>query len=120
MILHMYAIFDAATKAYTRPFFMLNEAVAARTFGNMVNDPASEISRNPGDYTLYYLGTFDDNTGLQVPSDPQSLGNGLAYETTPGRRAGPDQEETYERRIHREALESEGVIAGPGAEGGQV
>lgn len=74
MILKMYAVFDSATEMYGRPFFMVADGQAMRSFKDQVNakDATNELSNHPDDFTLFALGDFDDNTGrfrvLDVPS----------------------------------------------------
>nr|DAV55806.1 MAG TPA: DNA binding protein [Microviridae sp.] len=63
MILHIYSIFDNKARAYLPPFFMVNDQVAYRAFADAVADPSHQFSKNPNDYCLYCIGSFDDSTG---------------------------------------------------------
>lgn len=77
MIFIACAVFDNKVKAFMPPFFQVNEAVAKRSFGDVANNYETAIGRNPDDYCLYVIGTFDDNTG-ELRSFPQHINLGLA------------------------------------------
>jgi len=76
MILQMFSIYDSVVGAYMRPFFMQNRAVAVREVCRAIEDPSSELAKNAKDCALYYIGEFDDYTGVMHPNpQPVSLGN---------------------------------------------
>jgi hypothetical protein len=84
MILNTYSIYDSAAKAYIQPFFMHNDGLAIRAFqGNVNSTEENNISKYPDQFTLYKIGTFDDQTATITPEDPISLGNGLTFQETP-------------------------------------
>ena len=58
-------ILDTAAGAYGRPAFVASEGVAIRQFQDEVNRESddNQLYRHPDDFQLFYLGTFDDNTG---------------------------------------------------------
>lgn len=56
----MLSIYDSKARAFISPWFAINLQVAARSFADVVNNPAQVIHNNPEDFTLYHLGTFDD------------------------------------------------------------
>jgi len=59
------SIMDTAAGAYGRPAFVASEGVAVRQFQDEVNRSSddNQLYKHPDDFNLYYLGTFDDNTG---------------------------------------------------------
>ncbi|AKI26941.1 DNA binding protein VP4 [Gokushovirinae Fen7875_21] len=67
------AIRDQAAAVYSRPFFVPTLGMAMRSFYDEAqrDAPDNELFRHPEDFTLWHLGTFDDNTGrfsnLEVP-----------------------------------------------------
>lgn len=70
---------DAKSEVWMAPMFVRTKGEALRSFVDEVNsDPSkSAIAAHPEDYTLFYLGTFDQLTGLLVPAvQPESLGVG--------------------------------------------
>lgn len=63
MQLKMFSIRDSKAEIYNRPFFTHTLGEAEREFTRISNDPQSQISQFPEDYDLYYVGTYDDNSG---------------------------------------------------------
>lgn len=60
----VYSIYDAKTKVFSKPFHALTEGEAERSFQQVVNDDRSNLFQFPEDYDLYYIGRYDDQTGL--------------------------------------------------------
>ena len=73
MKLNIYTIFDSATGAYMRPFFMQSDGQATRSF----SDIAHEIGKHPEDYTLHRIGIFDDAKGSITPEDKECIATAL-------------------------------------------
>ncbi|WNK13535.1 MAG: nonstructural protein [Microvirus sp.] len=65
----IYSLRDTKADAFAQPFFAPNRSVAIRNYLAASEDPASIISRFPGDFSLYEIGLFDDNTGI-IESHP--------------------------------------------------
>lgn len=63
MILSVYSIYDEKAAAYLNPFYSQNDNVAIRAIAEILHDPLHAFSRFPSDYTLYYLGEFDNIIG---------------------------------------------------------
>lgn len=66
MIRGVYAIKDLKS-TFWQPFCHHNDQSATREFANMVNAD-NVVSQNPGDFELWNLGTYDDQTGTLVSS----------------------------------------------------
>lgn len=64
MKLNIYSIFDSASGLYSRPFFTQSDAEAIRSFSDIAQDADHPIGKHPEDYTLFRIGTFDDNSAL--------------------------------------------------------
>lgn len=73
MYLRMYAVYDLKAVAFLQPFFSNSNGSAIRAFEDVVNDGQSPIAKHPGDYQLFELAGFDDNTGSLVPLSPTKL-----------------------------------------------
>ncbi len=80
MILQIFDIFDSATGSYARPFFMLSKGEATRAFVDIINDDQSSIHKHPEDFTLFHLGSFDQETAefKSLPA-PSSMGKAIQY-----------------------------------------
>ena len=83
MILHICAVFDSASQAYGRPIFAAAKGHAMRSFKDEVlrADPNNDLHNHPEDFTLFYLGFFDDNTGVINAMAPEQLLRGLDVQT---------------------------------------
>jgi len=80
MKLEIFAVYDIKARAYLPPFFLPRKEMAARIFGECINSKEHQFGRHPADYTLFHLGTFDDeNAELSCPHAPHSMGAGVEY-----------------------------------------
>lgn len=61
------------------PWFLHQEAQARRVFKNCINQEDHQFYANPEDYTLFWIGSFDDEKGEFTPITPDPLGNGHEY-----------------------------------------
>lgn len=59
----VYGIFDNVAGHFLAPFLMRSEGEALRTFKDLVNEEGTPLNKNPEDYTLYKLGTWNEITG---------------------------------------------------------
>ncbi|WNK12845.1 MAG: nonstructural protein [Microvirus sp.] len=83
MILQIFSVLDRKAKNYNLPFYCPTIEVAQRAFAQSVNDPASGMAyTHPEDFTLYHIGTFDDETGYTTSFEPVPKGNGLGFRYT--------------------------------------
>lgn len=75
-----YTIFDSKSKTYTLPWFAMNDEVAIRAFKDKVNKEGHEFNLHPEDYSLFGIGSYEDNTGVLTPSQTHdTLGKALEY-----------------------------------------
>jgi len=82
MKLSLFSIHDSKAEAFIQPFFAINPAVAIRQFTTAVNDPTTQFSQTPGDYTLFELGTFEqDNAKFDLHKTPINHGLAIAFKT---------------------------------------
>lgn len=65
------SIYDKATRCYMRPFFCVTLSHGTRLFSDLLTEPNHEVSRHPEDYSLFYIGEWDDQTGsiVSVPAE---------------------------------------------------
>lgn len=71
-MLNIFSVRDAAVEAYMQPFFAPTKGAAIRSLTEAVNDPKHEFFKHAADYGLYFLGSYDDATGLIVVHGPPS------------------------------------------------
>lgn len=66
------------------PFCVRTVAEGIRLFGQTVNDDRTNMSKYPGDYVLYSVGEFDENTGVLAPYDlPRQIAIGSEHRVHP-------------------------------------
>ena len=70
MIHQVLAIRDSAVNAYDRPFYTPTNAAGIRAFADNVRNKESPMSQHPEDFTLWFLGTYDDETGQFLQTQP--------------------------------------------------
>lgn len=80
MKLKIFSIFDTKAEAFNTPFFFSFPGQATRAFEDLVNDPQSQISKHPEDYSLFELGEFDSTTGVIEKLDtPTNISLGIQH-----------------------------------------
>lgn len=83
MEMKMFSVHDSKAEGFIQPFFAPNDAVASRMFERAANDPTTDISRFAEDYTLFEVGSFDQNTGKCTSLEtPKSLGLALIFKAS--------------------------------------
>lgn len=56
----LFTVYDSKTESYGKPFCMLTKGEALRGFADVANDPQTQISKYPADFTLFELGDWND------------------------------------------------------------
>lgn len=69
----LYAIFDKKRMAYLTIMEKTNHAVAMRDFEMIVNAKDGMIKHYPEDYSLDFIGTFDEEDGTLNSSDKTNI-----------------------------------------------
>lgn len=69
MIMKIFAVRDAKVEAFLQPFFSPTMGAAIRSLSEAVNDPKHEFAKHANDYSLWYLGNFDDSNGVIEPPE---------------------------------------------------
>lgn len=70
MKLNAYSLFDNKALQYHPPFYTSTDAAAVRMVRDLVDDLATNVGRHPKDYTLYFVGEYDDSNGLFMAQQP--------------------------------------------------
>jgi len=61
------SVYDNKARLFSTPFFAHSKTTAVRDFHTAALDPASQINKFPGDYELWVVGEWDDETGNIQP-----------------------------------------------------
>ena len=77
MKVQCYAIFDQCSGIYEKPFFSTTDDIVKREFQDIVCADDHPISKHPEHYSLWRLGTFDNNSGLLTNEDNECLWTGI-------------------------------------------
>jgi len=77
MVHKIFCIYDGCAKAYLPPFFLPETAMALRTFSDCCNSDDHQFGMHPGDYTLFCMGTFDDNSSRFETHSGEKVANGV-------------------------------------------
>lgn len=76
----VYSVFDSKASCYGQPFFCLSREVAQRAFIDTIADPNSMLGKHPEDFSLFELGSFNDENGaFDMHAAPVNLGLAAAY-----------------------------------------
>lgn len=80
MAIGMYSIFDKQLKSYMDTFQAPADAVAVRSFGDLVRaaDPKVPVCAHPEDFHLSRVGSWDPSTGQLVGEEPTKLIDALS------------------------------------------
>lgn len=80
MLTNIYAIYDSKAEAYMQPMFMPTKGLAIRAFSAAVNDPKHQFSKYAEDYTLFELGSYNDqNAEFIMKETPVSIGVAIEF-----------------------------------------
>jgi len=63
------SVYDNKAKLFSLPFFSHSLATATRDFQAAALDVNSQISKYPGDFELWTIGEWHEETGVMVPLD---------------------------------------------------
>lgn len=79
MLLKIFSVHDQKAEAFLPPFYMHHVGQAGRVFTDCINSNDHQFSQHPADYTLFELGTFNDQTAEITSITPKSIGNGVEF-----------------------------------------
>lgn len=79
IVLEGYSVFDVKSDSYMIPWFVKNRGIAMRMFGDLVNDPQSQVSKHPEDYRLHRVADWDENTGEMIGVTPEYICQGADF-----------------------------------------
>lgn len=75
MLHRVFSVYDSKAGAHLQPFFSPTKGTAVRSITELVRDEKHQFGKYPSDYTLFYLGEFEDTMGkFTLQPAPASLG----------------------------------------------
>lgn len=75
MFLRAYTFLDAKTGYHSAPMFFLTDGAMVRATIELGMDMNTTIGRHPEDFILYFIGGFDDSTGMLHPGEFHNFGS---------------------------------------------
>ena len=81
---YVYSVYDDKMKAYLQPFFQSTDAAAIRAVRTCVADSSHLFCMHAADYSLFRIGSFDENTGVIEGETIANLGNLLQWKMVEG------------------------------------
>lgn len=80
MIYVVCCVFDKKARSHLTPFFVTHQDVAVRAFKDAVSNIESAVGRNPEDFAMWNLGTFDDDTArFELHKSPVHVVEAMAF-----------------------------------------
>lgn len=76
MFQRCFSVYDAKTAYFQPPFFSPTIPSGVRMFQRLVNDPGSMVYSYPQDFSLMFVGEFDDTTGQLRAVTPEIVATG--------------------------------------------
>lgn len=80
MIYTFYSVFDKGAEEYSVPFPAKNNAIAGRNFQQFLDRVPDTLKLD--DFDLFYLFTWDDDTGIVTENTPKCVAFGSLFERT--------------------------------------
>lgn len=69
-----YSLYDTKVATFGNPFCALSDGAACRMVIDAAGDPNTMLHKHPADFILYFLGTFDEDTGEVAGGKLNNLG----------------------------------------------
>lgn len=80
--LKMFAIYDAAAKAYGPPMVFHTTGLALREFETICKSPDSQLYKSPADFSIWEIGEYEtDNAGIQPVQMAKAVAQATEYAT---------------------------------------
>lgn len=76
---HVFTVYDQKAEAFLPPFFVPSVGLATRAFTDCINSKDHQFGKHPADYTLFNLGTWNDDDASFDARTKKSMGNGVEY-----------------------------------------
>lgn len=105
----MLSVYDNKARAYLPPIFCSHIDVGVRAFADAANNRAHQLGRNPEDFYLFHLGSWNDDTAAFTLL-PAHAGLGVAAQYKKGSN-------NVQHTVASESVRDEAHLQ-PGAEGG--
>lgn len=72
------AVFDKKTGLWDSPFVVRHTGEAIREWGIITQDRQTKFGKNPEDFDLFEIGSYNDSTSVLTSTTPQHLASGVS------------------------------------------
>lgn len=80
MLFKVFALYDSGISTWLPPIYLRNTGEAIRQVTDGVNNPDSKLHKYPGDYTLFEIGTWDDDKcNFDLLKAPHKVGTAIEF-----------------------------------------
>ena len=84
MIVKVFTVYDSKAEAYLQPFYMQSKGAAIRAFTDLANDIQHQFYKYSEDFTLFYLGEWDDSNAKFISMlTPSPIGKAVEFKSNP-------------------------------------
>lgn len=84
MKLKIFTVYDSKAESYMQPFYMQSTGQAIRSMEDTVQDENHQFHKHAEDFTLFEIGTFDDQTcAIDLYAAHTPLGCAIEYKEKP-------------------------------------
>lgn len=79
----IFTVYDSKAECFSAPSFIGATGQATRSFEASANTPDNDFNKYPGDFTLFEIGTWDDEKAIITMYESKvNLGTALEYKTS--------------------------------------
>lgn len=79
-MIKVFTVHDSKASAYLPPFYMRNSGEAIRAFETTAKDPSTQFNKYPKDFTLFEIGSWDEENGqITMLQHPKLLINAAEF-----------------------------------------
>lgn len=75
----VYTFKDTLAESYSELQIFKNDMVACRTFADLCRNEKHPFYIHPENYIMFSVGTWDENTGTLVATDPKEVAKATNY-----------------------------------------
>lgn len=77
----VFSVYDSKAQTFCTPFYSVNTSTAMRDFAHAANDMHTDLHKFSLDYTLFHIGSFNEETAETTPHIPVNLGTANQFIT---------------------------------------
>lgn len=80
----VFSVYDSKAEFFAQPMFFRTTGEALRSWSQACNDEQQDLSKHPGDFSLFHIATYDTDTGVLTMLENGKVNYGTAIEQLSG------------------------------------